>query len=120
MVKHNISFKYAIDGILYCFRTQPNFQIHIIAAALVLFSAWFFKISYSNLIILLFTIMLVIVAEMLNTAVEAMTDLITITHHQSAKIAKDVAAGMVLMSAFLAVIIGITIFVPAILKLINA
>ena len=61
---------------------------------------------------------MVFVAEMLNTAVEAMVDLITIEKRQDAKIAKDVAAGMVLVSAFFSIIIGLYIFLPKVLQLI--
>jgi diacylglycerol kinase (ATP) len=112
MLTHHISFKYAFDGIVYCFRSQPNFRIHTLATILVLLTSWFLRVNHTELIVLLFTIMLVLVAEMLNTAVEAMTDLITEERHRQAKIAKDVAAGMVLMSAILAVIIGAVIFIP--------
>ena len=109
-MSHHISFKAAFDGLKYALFTQPNFRIHLVATALALSLAWLFKISQSELLILLFTITLV--AEMINTSIEAMTDLLSPTHHPQAKIAKDVAAGMVLLTASLSIIIGLAIFLP--------
>jgi len=111
-MSHHISFKAAFDGLKYALFTQPNFRIHLVATALALSLAWLFKISQSELLILLFTITLVLVAEMINTSIEAMTDLLSPTHHPQAKIAKDVAAGMVLLTASLSIIIGLAIFLP--------
>lgn len=112
MRRHTVSFKHAIEGILYVFRSQPNFQFHTVAALLVLVASWFLGVSRMDVIILLFTIMLVLIAEMLNTAIESMTDLISLERRVYAKIAKDVAAGMVLMAASLSVIIGVVVFLP--------
>jgi len=67
--------------------------------------------------IIVFTIILGLSSEMINTAIEAMTDLITTEHRENAKIAKDVAAGMMLTTAMGAVVIAIFIFVPHILGL---
>lgn len=118
MRRHTVSFKHAFDGIVYVFTTQPNFRFHTIATVVVLTIAWLLQVTTTELLILLLAIMLVLIAEMLNTAVEAMTDLLTTQKNQYAKISKDVAAGMVLMSAMLATIIGGTIFFPYILTLI--
>lgn len=116
MRQHTISFKHAFEGIFYVFKTQPNFRIHSGATFLVLLASWYLEVTRQDLIILLFTIMLVLITEMLNTAIEAMTDLITLEKRVYAKIAKDVAAGMVLMAAILAVVIGVIIFLPYISK----
>ena len=115
---HHISFKHAWDGIKYASSTQPNFRIHAIIGALVVVFAIVLQVSRIEWIILLLTITLVIMAEMINTSIEAMTDLIEEKHHHHAKIAKDVSAGMVLISAISAVIIGLLIFVPHILQMI--
>lgn len=117
MRRHTISFKHAFDGIVYVFKTQPNFRFHALMTLIVLWFSWLVKVSRNELIILLFTIMLVLVAEMLNTAIEAITDLVTTQRQPYAKIAKDVAAGMVLMSAILAVVVGFVIFSPYIITL---
>lgn len=73
---------------------------------------WFFQISRLEFLILLLTITLVLIAEMINTSLEAATDLLTPEYQSQAKIAKDVAAGMVLLTAVLSVIIGLVIFIP--------
>ena len=112
---HKISFKHAFDGIIYCLKTQPNFRVHLVAGTLAILVGLYFNISYIEFLVLLFTIALVITTEMVNTAIESMTDLITEKYHQQAKIAKDVAAGMVLMTAILSVVVGIFIFLPHIL-----
>ncbi len=113
--KHTISFKHAIDGIIYCIKTQPNYRFHLLATlGVIIFSIWL-KIDFNNTVILLFLISLVLTTEMINTAIESITDLITTEYKQQAKIAKDVSAGMVLSTAFLAVIIGLVIFTPPLL-----
>ena len=112
---HIISFKHAWDGIWYAVTTQPNFQVHLIAAFAVIFSAWHFGVSKTEWIILLFAIALVLVAEMLNTAVESVTDILILEFNKHAKIAKDVAAGMVLLSVVLSVVVGLVIFLPYLL-----
>src|SRR5690606_24661652 len=95
---------------------QPNFRFHTWAMALVMgISAWL-RISAQEFIILLFTIMLVLVAEMLNTAIEAMTDLLTQKKSPYAKISKDVAAGMVLLTALLSLVVGGIILLPYVFK----
>lgn len=78
----------------------------------------YLSISSLEWLILIFTFNLVLVSEMINTAMEAIVDLITLEKNQNAKIAKDVSAGMVLVSAIFAVIIGVYIFLPKILLLI--
>lgn len=109
--KHIISFKAAFAGIFYAFKSQPNFTIHLAAVGVVLFLAFYLKVTTIEFIILVFTIVLVLVAEMINTSVESITDLVTTEWRQQAKIAKDVSAGMVLVTAVGAVIIGLLIFV---------
>ena len=115
--RHTISFKNAFAGLLWATRTQPNFRVHIILSLLALTLGSILKISYIEMAIIVFTIILGLSSEMINTAIEAMTDLITTEHRENAKIAKDVAAGMMLTTAMGAVVIAIFIFVPHILGL---
>jgi len=77
----------------------------------------YFEISYIEWLVILFTFNMVIVAEMVNTSIESMVDLITLERREDAKIAKDVSAGMVLISALSSVIIGMYIFLPKFLVL---
>ena len=111
---HHVSFIHAWDGILWAVRTQPNFRVHLFLSAVALFLCWFFSVSTIEYLVIAFTILLGLSAEMINTAIEAMTDLITHEYSKDAKIAKDVAAGMMLTIAIGAIIIGCVIFGPRI------
>lgn len=117
MIKHHISFKHALDGIFHNLTTQPNFRVHLVAAMLATLLSIYLQISQFEWLIIMFTVILVLTAEMLNTSIEAMVDLLTTQHHQSAKIAKDTAAGMVLIAATGAIIVGAVIFLPKIINL---
>ncbi|QEK12356.1 phosphatase PAP2 family protein [Crassaminicella thermophila] len=104
------SFNYAIDGIIYTLKTQRNMRIHFTMAVLVLFLSLFFDLSKLEILVLFFTIALVIIAEMINTAIEAAIDLITDQYHELAKISKNVAAGAVFISALNAIVVAYIIF----------
>lgn len=108
--KFTDSFNHAIEGIVYAVRTQRNMKIHIIAAIVVLISSLFFDFSKTDMLILFLTITLVIVLEMINTAIEATIDVLANYYHPLAKIAKNVAAGAVLAAAVNAVIVGYLLF----------
>lgn len=113
------SFKYAFEGIHYVFRNDQNLLAHFIVGFLVINASLVLKVTPFEMGILGLTIMMVISAEMVNSAIEKMVDLITKEHRQEAKIAKDVAAGMVLLTALAAFIIGTLIFLPYVLRLLN-
>ena len=104
------SFNYAIEGIIYSIRTQRNMKIHMIVTILVLSATFFYDLSRIELLIITITITLVIVAEMINTAVECAIDATTNFYHPLAKIAKNVAAGAVLVTAINSVLVGYVIF----------
>lgn len=106
------SFKHALEGVYFAFRDNQNMKIHFAAALLVIVLGFYFKVRSSEMIILYIMILLVIAAEMINTAIEEMVDLITTEHRQQAKVAKDVAAGMVLVTTSGAFLIGVYIFTP--------
>ena len=103
-------FKYAQEGILHCFRTQPHMRIHFFTLVAVLISGLLLKLDSRDMLALIFAITLVIVAEMVNTAVEKVVDMVTESYSPVAKLAKDVAAGAVLVAAMNAVIAGVLIF----------
>jgi len=109
---HHISFKHAFDGIMHTFATQPNLRIHLVISLFVILASFLLQLARWEWAIILFTILWVIVSEMINTALEAVVDLLVSEYHQSAKVAKDVAAGMVLVGAGGSVIIGLLIFIP--------
>ena len=110
--KHHISFKNAWAGIVWALQTQPNFRVHVALSLLALGLAWYLKITTTESAIIVFTIILGLTAEMINTSLEAMMDLITHEWKPEAKIAKDVSAGMMLIAAMGAVIIALVIFTP--------
>ncbi len=113
--RHHISFTNAINGLVWAVRTQPNFRVHLALSILALFLCWVLGVTPIETILVVFTIVLGLSAELVNTALEAMTDLITKEWRQEAKIAKDVAAGMMLMTAFGAVLIALIIFGPRVI-----
>ncbi|OGG24569.1 hypothetical protein A3A79_05285 [Candidatus Gottesmanbacteria bacterium RIFCSPLOWO2_01_FULL_43_11b] len=114
--KHHISFKNAFAGIFWSLRTQPNFRVHIFLSTLALILAWYLRISRLETLVIIFTIILGLTAEMINTSLESMTDLITKEWKSEAKVAKDVSAGMMLTVAIGAVIIAAFIYVPYLWK----
>lgn len=104
------SFNYAIQGIIDTVRTQRNMKIHLLAALCVLLACFFFDISKVEFLILAITITMVVAAEIVNTAIEATIDLTTNYYHPLAKVAKNAAAGAVLVTAINALIVGYIIF----------
>ena len=111
------SFKYAFEGIHYAFKNDQNLLIHLLVAFLVINVSIALRVSPYEMGILGLTMMMVITSEMVNSAIEKMVDLITKEHRQEAKIAKDVSAGMVLLTAIAAAIIGTLILLPYVIKI---
>ncbi len=104
--RHHISFKNAFAGLWWAITTQPNFRVHLILSLIAVSLGWYLEISGIEWSIIVFTIVLGLGAEMVNTSLEAMTDLITRKWEKEAKIAKDVAAGMMLTIAFGALVVA--------------
>lgn len=104
------SFNYAINGILYALRTQRNMKIHFGIALIVLISSLLYDISKEEMIALTICIAMVIAAELVNTAVESAVDLGNNHYHPLVKIAKDTAAGAVLVTAINAIFVGYVVF----------
>jgi diacylglycerol kinase (ATP) len=104
------SFNYAFEGIIHVLRTQRNLRIHFAIAFLVLILALVVNVTKLELIALLISVTFVLIAEMLNTAVEAAIDISTTSFDPMAKLAKDIAAGAVLIAAVNAVIVGYLVF----------
>jgi len=115
--RHTISFTHAFDGLCWAIRTQPNFRVHLTLSFIALLLSWYLAVSFTEVIIIVFTIILGLTCEMINTSLEAMTDLITTEYKKEAKIAKDVAAGMMLLTAMSAVIIAVLVFGPRLVQL---
>lgn len=104
------AFHYAFSGIVYAARTQPNMRIHLIIAALVLTATLLLRLERIYVIAIVLTIVIVISLELINTAIEAVVDLLTVAHHPLAKTAKDAAAGAVLVASIGAVLVGYLAF----------
>jgi diacylglycerol kinase (ATP) len=104
------SFNYAFEGIIHVLRTQRNLRIHFLVAFAVLIVALVIDVTKLELIALLISITFVMIAEMLNTAVEAAIDIATTSFDPMAKLAKDIAAGAVLIAAVNAIIVGYLVF----------
>lgn len=104
------SLNYAFEGIIYALKTQRNMKIHFAVAIIVLISSLFFDLTRIEILILLLTISMVLVAEMINTSIESTIDLITDKYHIFAKIAKNVAAGAVLIAAINSIIVAYLLF----------
>ena len=104
------SFNFAFEGIIHVLRTQRNMRIHFAVAALVLIAALVSGVDKLELIALLLAIAFVLIAEMLNTAVEAAIDVATTSFDPMAKLAKDIAAGAVLIASINAIAVGYLVF----------
>ena len=104
------SFNYALAGFFYAIKTQRNMRIHYLMGVLVFLLGYVLDLSSVELTVLVLTIGLVIIAEMINTAIEVVVDLVTQEYHPLAKTAKNVAAGSVLVAAMVAVVIGFLLF----------
>jgi diacylglycerol kinase (ATP) len=100
------SFNYAFEGVLWVLRTQRNMRIHFAIAAVVLVLAFAYDVSRIELIALMLAIVFVLITEMVNTAIEAATDIATTSFDPLAKLAKDIAAGAVLIATVNAVVVG--------------
>lgn len=111
------SFIYAFEGLKWSFTHHRNFQVHSVIALTVFLMAAAFGVSKIEWTILTFAVLLGFITEMVNTAIEEITNLITIKWAHQAKIAKDVSAGMMLLTALATAIIGLIIFIPYVLVL---
>ena len=108
------SFNFAFEGIIHVLRTQRNMRIHFMIAAGVLIAALIVGVSRLELVILLMAISFVLIAEMINSALEAGIDVATTSFDPLAKLAKDIAAGAVLIATINAVAVGYLVFVDRI------
>ncbi len=100
----------ALEGIIYAITTQSNIKKQLIIAVAVMLISLFFDLTRAEFLCLMFTVVLVIIAEMINTAIETVVDLYTDLYHPKAKIAKDVGAGAVVIAAINAIIVAYFLF----------
>ena len=106
------ALRHASDGLSHAFKTQANFRIQLVLAWLVIILSLILNLNILDFSIILFAIILVLSAEMINTAFETFTNLVGASWRHQAKIAKDVAAGMVLVVSVGAALVGLIVFTP--------
>lgn len=106
------SFRFAFKGLNAVFRSEPNMHLHVLASVVVLVMAYRFEVTRVEWCLLLLCIGMVWVAEIFNTSIETLTDLVSPEHHILAGKTKDLAAGAVLMAAITAVAVGLFVFIP--------
>ena len=111
--------KYSLEVILYFIKDGRNIKIQIVAAILVVIAAIILKVSAIEMAILGLTIFLVFAFEVMNTSIEKLADLYTMEYNLKVKVIKDTAAGAVSLVALGAVVVGVIIFGPKILALLN-
>jgi diacylglycerol kinase (ATP) len=113
-----VSFRYAAAGVTYAFSTQRNFRIHCIMGTLAISIGALLQLSGVEMAVICITSGLVLTLELLNTAIESVVDLtVQQTYHELAKIAKDCAAGAVLVSAFASILVGFCLIAPKVILL---
>lgn len=112
------SFHFAFAGLRYLLWTQRNAKIHTAIGVVAIALGFLLQIDRYEWLTLMLTIAIVLAAEGVNTAIEAVVDLASPDYHPLAKIAKDVGAGTVLLTAFAAVIVGLVLFLPHLLPLV--
>ncbi len=106
------TFKHAFKGIIHVFKNERNFKIHILATIAVIIAGFVFKISPAEWLAVIIVIASVTAFEMLNSAIEYISDFVSPDYNEKIKIIKDVSAGAVLISATAALLTACIIFIP--------
>jgi len=117
--KRVLSFKFAFNGIKKLFATQHNSRIHLAVTIFVIIAGFLFNISKVEWLLVVFAIGFVFSAELFNSALESIVDLVSPEYQKKAEDAKDFAAGAVLITAIISAIIGMIIFIPRLIILLN-
>lgn len=112
------SFRHAIRGLSYLLIHEQNFKIHLLAGIFALILGLLLSISYYEILIILLLISFIFLAEIINTVIEYILDLLHPEYHDRVKIIKDATAGIVLFASLVAIVIGSIIFIPKISVLI--
>lgn len=108
------SFLNALNGIRYAIISERNLKFHLFFSLIVMFFSFIYRISIIEILIIMILIFLVIVFEIVNTIIEKIMDFVSDKYDDRIKVIKDMSAGAVLLSAVLAVIVGLIIFIPKI------
>ncbi|HEY1023884.1 MAG TPA: diacylglycerol kinase family protein [Sphingobacteriaceae bacterium] len=114
MRKFLMGFTYAFKGMVYAFSTQINFKVHVLFSVMAISLGIYADLARSEWMWIGAVILLVLIVELINTAIEVLVDLVSPDYHPKAGIIKDVSAAAVLLTAFFAILTGAFIFVPKI------
>lgn len=109
------SFQYAVKGLFLVMRDEQNFRVHIVFAMLALFFSWFYHITQTELIIVILLISQVLLMEVINSAIERVTDVLKPRINDFVMEIKDIMAAAVMLSSMVAMVVGLIIFVPYLL-----
>ena len=115
MMKFIHSFGHALSGLWYGIITQRNLRIHFMCMLLALGMGWYFSLSHTEWLLVAIVTFLVLSAELFNTAIEQLCDVVEANIHPGIKRVKDIAAAAVLLSAMAALVTGALVFIPKIL-----
>lgn len=110
------SLKHAYRGLAYALRNEKNFQNEVVFALIVIFSMFYFGVTRAEMVVLILVIMGVLLAELVNTVMERVVDILKPRVHPYARLIKDLMAAAVLLTSILALIIGVIIFYPYVAK----
>ncbi|MFZ2190228.1 MAG: diacylglycerol kinase family protein [Candidatus Magasanikiibacteriota bacterium] len=113
------SFKEAIQGVAYVFKHEQNFRLQVLISCLVLLLVWLFELSKAEMIVIFLLIILVLILELLNSAVEKLSDILKPRLSLQIGVVKDIMAGMVFLSSLGAVVIGLIIFWPHVFEFVE-
>ncbi|MBU5265891.1 diacylglycerol kinase family protein [Virgibacillus proomii] len=114
----SVGFAYAWQGILFVIRNERNFRLHLLAAVIVIFIGTLLHLSMLEWVVIIVAIANVLITEMINSALEAIMDYLSLEFHPAIKQIKDMAAGAVLIAAIAAAVIGCIIFIPKIISIV--
>lgn len=110
----------AIEGVLHAARTQRHIRYHFYAAGLVLVGSYLLGVTKLEFLAIALAVIIVLVAETINSSIEAVVDLLSPEHNVKAREAKDIAAGAVLITAFGAVVVGYIVLLPYLMRLFSS
>lgn len=119
MKKFLRGFTYAFNGIWHAAVTQLNFKVHLVCTLVVVVAGYALHISRGEWLWIILCIGMVLVAELFNTAIELLVDLVSPEYNKNAGLVKDMSAGAVLITTITALVIGLVIFVPKLLVLVH-
>jgi len=113
------SWSYSMDGLKYAYRYEQSMLIHVIVTIAVVSVNIIFKVSPMHWLITMMAIGMVLAAELINTAIEAVVDMVTLEIHPLAKIAKDCGSAATFVLSMMAAVIGLVVYIPYIIDIIG-